>query len=169
MRKQIFIIAGPNGSGKTTFAEVFVPSMPGIQQFVNADLIAAGLSPFKPELEAVQAGKLMLRQIDKLVAQDHSFCMETTLAGRSYAKKIPRWQAQSYEVVLVFLRLDSPETAIARVAARVRQGGHHIPEEVIRRRFEAGLKNFEAVYQQLVDYWFLYDNTGSQPCLIARG
>lgn len=89
VNKQIFIIAGPNGAGKTTFAEVFIPTMPSIQQFVNADLIAAGLSPFRPELEAVQAGKLMLRQIDKLVTLGCSFCIETTLAGRSYATKIP--------------------------------------------------------------------------------
>lgn len=169
VNKQIFIIAGPNGAGKTTFAEVFIPAMPSISQFVNADLIAAGLSPFKPELETVQAGKLMLRQIDKLVAQGVSFCLETTLAGRGYTRKIPQWQAHGYEINLIFLRLDSPETAVARVLARVRQGGHHIPEDVIRRRFIAGWKNFESVYQQLVDYWFVYDNTDNTPELLAQG
>lgn len=168
VNKQIFIIAGPNGAGKTTFAEVFIPAMPSIQQFVNADLIAAGLSPFRPELEAVQAGKLMLRQIDKLVALGCSFCMETTLAGRGYAIKIPLWQAQGYKIVLIFLRLDSPETAVARVAARVRQGGHHIPEDVIRRRFAAGLVNFE-IYKMLVDSWMLFDNSGTEAILLERG
>lgn len=168
MNKQIFIIAGPNGAGKTTFAEVFIPAMPNITQFVNADLIAAGLSPFKPELEAVQAGKLMVRQIDKLVGQGVSFCLETTLAGRGYAQKISSWQAQGYEVNLIFLQLDSPETAITRVAVRVRQGGHNIPEEVIRRRFAAGRANFE-VYKTLVDSWLLFDNSISEAILLERG
>lgn len=169
MQKQIFILAGPNGAGKTTFARAFIPQMPHISQFVNADLIAAGLSPFMPEGEAVQAGKLMLRQIDKLVARGESFCLETTLSGRGYVSKIPLWQANGYSITLIFLSLPDAETAIARVAARVRQGGHNIPEDVIRRRFTAGLKNFEKVYQQLVDYWMLYDNAGSVPVLLAKG
>lgn len=167
--KQIYILAGPNGAGKTTFASTFIPATPHIAQFVNADLIAAGLSPFRPESETVQAGKIMLRQIDKLVAQGAGFCLETTLSGRGYAKKIPLWQQQGYEVILVFLRLDTPETAIARVAARVRQGGHSIPEDVIRRRFVAGLALLETVYKPLVDYWLVYDNNGPAPVLLARG
>lgn len=167
--KHIFIIAGPNGAGKTTFANTFIPITPTISQFVNADLIAAGLSPFAPEREAVQAGKLMLKQIDKLVEHGESFCIETTLAGRGYAQKIPHWKSRGYTVVLMFLALPNPETAIARVAARVRQGGHHIPDDVVRRRFKAGLDNFHTVYKQIVDSWVYYDNSSTKPVKIGWG
>ena len=167
--RHIYIIAGPNGAGKTTFARRFIPATVNITQFVNADLIAAGLSPFAPEREAIQAGKLMLRQIDKLVSRGESFCFETTLAGRSYARMIPEWQATGFSVHLVFLTLPDAETAIARVAARVVQGGHSIPEGVIRRRFTAGLHNFHALYKSLVDVWAWYDNADQSPVLIASG
>lgn len=167
--KHIFIIAGPNGAGKTTFARTFIPITPTISQFVNADLIAAGLSPFAPEREAVQAGKLMLRQIDKLVERGESFCIETTLAGRGYAQKIPYWKSRGYTVVLLFLALPDPETAIARVAARVRQGGHHIPDDVVRRRFKAGLDNFHSVYKSIVNSWIYYDNSGPEYMEIDSG
>ena len=167
--KHIYIIAGPNGAGKTTFARRFIPASANITQFVNADLIASGLSPFAPEREAVQAGKLMLRQIDKLVVQGESFSFETTLAGRSYSWMIPEWQAQGYAVHLLFLTLPDAETAIARVAARVAQGGHSIPEDVIRRRFAAGLRNFHFVYKLLVNDWMLYDNKGQHPIQVATG
>lgn len=167
--RHIYIIAGPNGAGKTTFARRFIPASANITQFVNADLIASGLSPFAPEREAVQAGKLMLRQIEKLVAQGESFSFETTLAGRSYARMIPKWQARGYIVHLLFLALPDAETAIARVAARVVQGGHAIPEEVIRRRFAAGLRNFHSVYKLLVNGWTEYDNSGQHPVQVATG
>lgn len=168
-RKHIYIIAGPNGAGKTTFARRFVPASANIVQFVNADLIAAGLSPFSPEREAVQAGKLMLRQMDKLVAHEENFCFETTLAGRSCARMIPQWQTRGYAIHLLFLTLPNAETAIARVAARVSQGGHSVPEDVIRRRFSAGLRNFHSVYKMLVNDWVLCDNAGQQPVQIAAG
>ncbi|MCL1826057.1 MAG: zeta toxin family protein [Betaproteobacteria bacterium] len=164
----IYIIAGSNGAGKTTFARRFIPATVNITQFVNADLIAYGLSPFAPEREAIQAGRLMLRQINKLVNQGESFCFETTLAGRSYARMIPKWQAKGF-VRLVFLYLLNAETAIARVAARVAQGGHFIPKDVIRRRFASGLHNFYTVYKNLVDGWVLYDNTGKFPVELAAG
>ena len=167
--RAVYIIAWPNGAGKTTFVQRFIPATVNITQFVNADLIAHGLSPFAPEREAIQAGKLMLRQINKLVSQSESFCFETTLAGRSYARMIPEWQAQGFAVRLVFLSLSDVETAIARVAARVAQGGHFIPEDVIRRRFTAGLRNFHAVHKTLVDGWMLYDNTGESPVKLAAG
>jgi predicted ABC-type ATPase len=167
--RHIYIIAGPNGAGKTTFARRFIPADVNIAQFVNADLIAAGLSPFAPEREAIQAGKLILRQINKLVNQSVSFCFETTLAGRSYSRMIPQWQAKGFAVHLVFLSLPDAETAIARVAARVAQGGHFIPEDVIRRRFIAGLHNFHVLYKQLVDVWAWYDNSGQLPVLITSG
>lgn len=167
--KHIYIIAGPNGAGKTTFANAFVPATPTIQQFVNADLIAYGLSPFAPEKEAVQAGKLMLKQIDKLVSIGENFCIETTLAGRSYARHISQWQARGYVVSLLFLSLTSVEIAIARVRERVKQGGHHIPETVIRRRFTSGLFNFKNIYKQLVDNWILYDNSQRKPVILDAG
>jgi predicted ABC-type ATPase len=168
-RRHIYIIAGPNGAGKTTFARRFIPATVNVTQFINADLIAAGLSPFAPEREAIQAGKLMLRQIAKRVNQGESFCFETTLAGRSYARTIPQWQAKGFAVHLVFLTLPDAETAIARVAARVAQGGHSIPAGVIRRRFVAGLHNFHSVYKKLVDGWTLYENSGPYPAQLAAG
>jgi predicted ABC-type ATPase len=167
--RHICIIAGSHGAGKTTFARRFIPASANITQFVNADLIASGLSPFAPEREAIQAGRLMLRQIDKLAAQSESFSFETTLSGRSYARMIPQWQARGYAVHLLFLILPDAETAIARVAARVAQGGHAISEDVIRRRFAAGLRNFHSVYKMLVNDWMLYDNTGLEPVLVATG
>jgi predicted ABC-type ATPase len=167
--RHIYIIAGPNGAGKTTFARRFIPATANITQFINADLIASGLSPFAPEREAIQAGRLMLRQIEKLVSQGESFGFETTLAGRSYARIIPQWQARGYAVHLLFLTLPDAETAIARVAARVAQGGHFIPDDVVRRRFAAGLRNFHSVYKILVDGWTEYDNTGPDPVQLSTG
>ena len=167
--RHITIIAGPNGAGKTTFAKRFIPASATISQFVNADLIAAGLSPFTPEREAVQAGKLMLRQMKKLVSQGENFSFETTLAGRVYARMIPKWQAQGYVVHLIFLTLPDAETAIARVAARVAQGGHAISEDVIQRRFAAGLRHFHSTYKFIVNGWTEYDNSGSRPVQVATG
>ncbi|MDP1651334.1 MAG: zeta toxin family protein [Rhodocyclaceae bacterium] len=163
---RIIIIAGPNGAGKTTFAREFLPNEASCPVFVNADLIAAGLAPFAPESAAVRAARLMLREIDQHFAARTSFAFETTLAGRSYLRLIDRWQAAGYRVILIFLQLASPEEAIARVAQRVRQGGHDIPEAVIRRRFAAGRENFERLYAPKVDAWVLYDNAGTQPVLI---
>ena len=143
-------------------AEIFRPE----HICVNADLIAAGLSPFRPDSAAFQAGRLMLAEIARYAAAGVSFGFETTLAGRTYARMIPRWRKDGYRVEITFLQLDSPETAIARIAERVRQGGHDVPEAVIRRRFQAGKKNFALLYRDLVDEWILYDNSGERPCLI---
>lgn len=163
---KVIVIAGPNGAGKTTFAREFLPNEAGCPVFVNADLIAAGLAPFAPETAAVQAGRLMLQELARHFAARESFAFETTLAGRAYAHHIRGWQAAGYRVKLIFLQLDSPEVAMARVAQRVRQGGHHIPEATIRRRFAAGRRNFESLYAPLVDAWALYDNTGPRPVLL---
>lgn len=165
--KKIFIIAGPNGAGKTTFASEFLPDEAGCLQFVNADLIAAGLSPFAPEAAAFQAGRLMLTQIVDHVAHGRSFALETTLSGLGYARQIPHWRALGYAVSLHFLALPNPEVAIERVAQRVRQGGHNIPEAVIRRRFASGKANL-ARYCALVDDWDVYDNSGAQPVLMSE-
>lgn len=132
---RIIIIAGPNGAGKTTFAREFLPNEADCPVFVNADLIAAGLAPFAPEAVAAQAGRLMLRELSRHFAARQSFAFETTLAGRGYLNHIVRWQAAGYRVKLIFLQLNNADEAISRVAQRVRQGGHNIPEPVIRRRF----------------------------------
>ncbi len=139
------------------------------QYFVNADMIASGLSPFSPENEAIQAGKLMLNQIDKYVDDGKNFAIETTLSGKGYTRKIPKWQQVGYHVHLIFLSLKRPETALKRVAFRVSQGGHHIPDETVRRRFHRGLENFNGLYKELVDRWYLYDNMGTTPFLIDSG
>jgi predicted ABC-type ATPase len=167
--KRIIIIAGPNGAGKTTFALEYLPNEAGCPLFVNADLIACGLSPFAPEAVAMRAGRLMLEEIRRHVRRGVSFAFETTLAGRRYAQLIPRWRTSGYRVHLIFLRLESEELAIARVAVRVKQGGHDVPEKVIRRRFEQGMRSFEYISSRLVDSWQLYDNSGEQPQLIREG
>lgn len=163
---KIIIIAGPNGAGKTTFAREFLPQEAGCPVFVNADLIAAGLSPFAPERAAIQAGRLMLETIAQHVARRESFAFETTLSGRGYAQRIPQWRQLGYRVELFFLSLPSADMAVQRVAERVRQGGHDIPESTIRRRFDSGARLFRTVYQPLVDQWVLYDNSGDEPLLM---
>ena len=166
--KRIFIIAGPNGAGKTTFATEFLPNEADCPLFINADIIAAELNPSEPHLVAFQAGRQMLEQIREHVRKGESFAFETTLSGRGYARRIPRWREQGYRVKLFFLRLPSPEMSIARVAQRVLEGGHDVPEAVIRRRFDAGRRNFEQVYKGLVDGWILYDNSGVVPERLAE-
>ena len=167
--RQIIIVAGPNGAGKTTFALEFLPNEAGCPEFVNADLIAAGLNPFSPELAAVKAARIMLEQIREHVKKGESFAFETTLSGRSYAQMILNWRDQGYVVKLFFLRLPIVDIAIERVKQRVLVGGHNVPEDVVRRRFEAGLKNFEELYKPIVDEWVLYDNSGEQPEVSDKG
>jgi len=167
--KKILIIAGPNGTGKTTFAQEFLPNEAQCPAFVNADLIAAGLSPFAPEVAAVKAGRLMLEQIHEYVRKGESFAFETTLSGKTYARMIPTWQKAGYHVKLFFLCLPTPEMAIARVQLRVSESGHNVPEDVIRGRFKAGWRNFETIYRDIVDEWAMYDNAGDEPVLIAEG
>ena len=131
-------------------------------------MIAAGLSPFEPERYAFRAGRLMLEMIDDYVRRGESFAFETTLSGRGYARMIPQWRAQGYEVLIHFLRLPTAEMAVARVGLRVREGGHHVPEEVVRRRHAAGWRNFQQIYRDIVDEWALYDATETTPKLIER-
>lgn len=167
--KRIFIIAGPNGAGKTTFALEFLPREADCPDFINVDLIAAGLSPFDPGRAAIRAGRLMLTEIRNRVRDGKSFAFETTLSGQAYARLIPKWQAAGYHIKLIFLNLPTPELAIARVAARVAQGGHDVAESVIRRRFDSGLRNFMELYRPLVGRWEWYDNSGITPRLISAG
>ena len=171
MRKdrKIVIIAGPNGAGKTTFAREFLPNEGGCPIFVNADLIAAGISPFLPQKAALHAGRLMIEEIKKHALQGESFAFETTLSGKTYAQMIPEWQQMGYRVKLVFLYLPDVEIAIERVKYRVKQGGHNIPEKIIRRRYEKGWHNFEAFYKHLVDAWVLFDNSNITPILLDKG
>lgn len=168
-QKKIVIIAGPNGAGKTTFAREFLPNEADCPVFVNADLIAAGIAPFQPETAAYRAGRLMLGEIARHVTEGRSFAFETTLSGLTYARMIDRWRVNGYVVKLIFLSLASPEEAMARVAMRVRQGGHDIPAEIIRRRFAAGLRHFRDVYRPRVNFWQLIDNGGMSPLLLEEG
>ena len=155
--KRIIIIAGPNGAGKTTLAREVLPNEAECPTFINADLIAAGLDPLQPERAAIQAGRMMLEMIDACVSRGENFAFETTLSGRSYARMIPRWQAEGYWVTLVFLRVSSPEVSITRVRQRVQEGGHDVPEDVIRRRFHNSLYNFEHIYRDLANEVIIYD------------
>ena len=163
---RIVIVAGPNGAGKTTFAREFLPNEAHCPDFINADLIAAGLSPFNPEAAALRAGRLMLEEIGARVAGLRSFAFETTLSGLGYATHIPLWRQRGYFVKLVFLSLPDAYMAVARVAGRVAQGGHSIPEAVIRRRFASGLRKFHDRYKRIVNAWTLYDNSGIPPVFI---
>ena len=166
--KRVLLIAGPNGAGKTTFATEFLPNEADCPVFVNADLIAAGLSPFRPDSVAVKACRIMLSRIREHAARGESFALETTLSGHTYAKFIPRWREQGYRVTLFFLRLPTPEAAVTRVRQRVTEGGHDVPEMVARRRFHAGRHNWESVYKGLVDEWAEYDNSGHTPMRLAE-
>ena len=149
--KRIIIISGPNGAGKTTFAREYLPNEGNTPTFINADLIAAGLDPFNVEAAAFRAGRMVLEMIEACVARGDNFAFETTLSGRGYARMIPLWQKLGYRVQLIFLRLPSPEAAIARVKQRVEMDGHNVPEEDIRRRFDAGWRNLEDTYRPLAD------------------
>ena len=161
--KRILIIAGPNGAGKTTFARSFLLNEAGVSIFINADLIAAGLSPLQPESEAMRAGRMMLTMIDDHVRRGDSFAFETTLSGRGYSRMIPQWRELGYHVALHFLQLPTPEIAIARVMQRVAEGGHSVTPEIIRRRFHAGWYNFETIYRDLVDDWAVYTTLSGIP------
>ena len=169
MNKKVIIIAGPNGAGKTTFARSFLPAEAHCPRFINADLIAAGLSPFAPETAAVKAGRLMLREMAECARRGESFAVETTLSGLVYLRHVHHWRRQGYHVSLFFLALPSADMAVARVAERVRQGGHDIPEDVIRRRFVAGRDHFDHHYRAAVHAWALYDNGGATPALLEWG
>jgi predicted ABC-type ATPase len=166
-RPQLRIIAGPNGSGKTTFVRKFLPRYVRVLNFVNADMIAAGLSPFAPEQAALRAGRLMLEEIRRLAGQRADFAFETTLSGRTYEPMLRGFRQQGYTIYLHFLWLPAVEMNLERVANRVREGGHNVPEDDVRRRYRRGIANFLHVYRQLADAWTLFDNSDQFPREIA--
>lgn len=167
--KRVIMIAGPNGAGKTTLARTFLAPLKDSIRFINADYIAAGLSPFDPELVAIRAGKIMLEEVQNCFNRGESFAVETTLSGKGYLKHIKRWREAGYHVSLIFLSLNDVNISIQRVAKRVTQGGHHISTPVIQRRFKAGLELFDSHYKKEVNFWMLYDNSSDTMQLIDSG
>ncbi len=163
----VHVIAGPNGAGKTTFATQFLPKLVHCEQFLNADLIAAGLSPFAPETQRIRAGRLLLERMAELQAKRQDFGFETTLSGRGHAAHLRELKRVGYQVLLYFLWLPDVDLAVKRVANRVRQGGHHVPEEDIRRRYRSGIRNFFRIYREIADVWQVFDQLGSLSRLIA--
>lgn len=167
-RPSVVILAGPNGAGKSTAAPALLQGALAVNEFVNADVIARGLSAFDPDAAAIAAGRVMLARLRELAAQRTSFAFETTLASRTFAPWLRQLGASGYEIHLVFLWLSSADLAIERVADRVRNGGHNIPGNVVRRRYAAGLRNFFDLYQPVTTSWVVYNNSGPQPTLVAE-
>ena len=169
MSKNLYIISGCNGAGKTTASYTVLPEVLHCKEFVNADEIARGLSPFNPESVAIEAGRLMLQRIEYLLVKDESFSIETTLATKSYINLVRRAQVKGYTVRLLFFWLNSPELALQRIAERVAKGGHNIPEPIVRRRYVAGICNLFRLFMSEVDSWEIYDNSEYPAVQIARG
>jgi len=167
--RRCIVIAGPNGAGKTTFARDYLPREAEVVQFINADLIAGGLSPFEPAAAAVAAGRLVLTEIARLVRARESFAFESTLSGVAYAARLRRMKRLGYRIEIVYLKLGSPRLALSRIRARVKQGGHNVRREDVLRRYERGWRNFEKIYRPLADTWSVYDNSGPEPVLLMEG
>ncbi|QEM13822.1 zeta toxin family protein [Mucilaginibacter rubeus] len=165
----LYIIAGCNGAGKTTASYTVLPELLNCNEFVNADNIAAGLSPFNPESVAFEAGRIMLQRIDELLDRDVDFAFETTLSTRSYVSLVKKAQQKGYEVTLLFFWLSSPQMAMERVAKRVSKGGHNIPADVIERRYYRGIRNLVYLYIPLCDRWFVINNMNTGPQVVVRG
>ena len=169
MMKNLYIVSGCNGAGKTTASYTVLPEILECREFVNADEIARGLSPFNAEGVAIEAGRLMLQRIEELLKEDVTFAIETTLASRLYVNLVKRAQRQGYRVSLLYFWLSSPELAMRRVAERVSKGGHDISEEIIRRRYTAGINNLFKLFMPVVDYWAIFDNSQADRLKIASG
>ncbi len=167
--KKLYIIAGCNGAGKTTASYTILPEILDCREFVNADEIARGLSPFQPEKAGIDAGRLMLKRIKTLLHSDESFAFETTLATKSYVHLIENARNREYQITCLFFWLYSPELAVSRVKNRVKEGGHNIPVDVIRRRYTSGLQNFFTLYLPIVDNWLFVNNSGDTYEIIAEG
>ena len=167
--KHLYIISGPNGAGKTTASYSVLPKILQCKEFVNADEIARGLSPFNPESVSIEAGRLMLNRIKELLSRNESFSIETTLSTRSYFRLVEKAHQQGYEVTLLFFWLKSPEQAMERVAERVSKGGHNIPQDIIVRRYYEGIYNLFNIYMSIVDTWVLVNNSETPRSIIASG
>lgn len=165
-KPRCIIIAGPNGAGKTTFARSFLLQDADLDQFINADMIATGLSPLKPERAARAAGRILLEELQRLTEAKESFALESTLSGRTYIELLKRWKAKGYRIEIVFLKLSSPQLSLSRIASRVAQGGHNVPKADALRRFTRGWMNFEEHYRELADHWWVYDASGPVPILL---
>jgi predicted ABC-type ATPase len=165
--KDVVVIGGPNGAGKTTWAYRRLSPTLEIREFVNADEIARGISPLDPEASALAAGRLMLDRLNELVSAGHSFAFETTCSGRGHGRLLKRCRAVGYQITLIFLWLPSAEVALSRVARRISRGGHRIPDEVVVRRYSAGLRNMRNLYVPLADAVLIYDNSDASGDLIA--
>ncbi len=165
---EIYVFGGCNGSGKTTLATTILSSLNNQLEFVNADIIAAKLNPNDVDSVAIQASRLMLERLNTLSRQRTDFAFETTLAARTFVRFLKKCLAQGYRINLVYVWLESAELAINRVARRVASGGHNIPEDIIRRRYERGRTNFIELYSPIADYWIVYDNTGASRNVIAE-
>lgn len=168
MNKNLYIIAGCNGAGKTTASFTILPEILNCKEFVNADEIAKGLSPFQPEKVSFEAGRIMLKRINELLEINENFAFETTLATKSYKSKVIEAQSKKYNVTLLFFWLQNVELAIERVKTRVTEGGHNIETEVIKRRYRNGIKNLFEIYLSIVDEVMIFDNSGGKPELIAE-
>ena len=162
------IIAGPNGAGKTTFAREYLPEDAGVIHFVNADLLAAGLSPLRPESAVLAAGRWFLMELDRLAKARLDFAFECTLSGLTYLGRLKRWKVAGYRIEIIYLRLASPQLALHRIAARVKQGGHDVPRADVLRRFDRGWKNFVTAYRLQANAWTVYDNSGDSPKLLEK-
>lgn len=167
--KKLYIIAGCNGAGKTTASFTILPEILDCKEFVNADEIAKGISPFQPEKAAIEAGRFMLKRIKKLLESGENFAFETTLSTRSYVQFVERAKELNYQVTCLFFWLDSDDLAVSRVARRVKEGGHHIPEDIIRRRYKSGLENFFRLFLPKVDNWLFVNNSGDSYEIVAEG
>ena len=166
---EIFVLAGPNGAGKSTVAGHLLPEELDVEHFINADLIAKGLSPHAPEASAFLAGRTMLHRIHELREQRQTFAFETTLASKTFARFLRESQRRGYVIHIIYVVLRNAELAINRVCQRVSRGGHHIPEEIVRRRFRRSIQNFFQLYSPLAEGWAVWDNSERMPTLVARG
>ena len=167
-RPRCIVIAGPNGAGKTTFAREFLPKDAGVINFVNVDLIAAGLSPLRPDSVAITAGRIFLAELDRLARARADFAFETTMSGLTYKTRLRRWQKEGYRIEIIFLKLASSRLALKRIAARVRQGGHHVAKEDVLRRLARGWENFRDHYRPIADAWAVFDNSQNAPKLLEE-
>lgn len=169
VRPRCVVVAGPNGAGKTTFAREYLPNDARVLNFFNADLIAGGLSPLKPELAAIAAGRLVLKEIDRLVERRADFAFESPLSGLGYISRLREMKQNGHHIEIIYLKIFSSRLAMNRIKSRVQQGGHDVPRVDVHRRFARSWRNFEEHYRPLADRWAVYDNSTRPPKLIGSG